>query len=409
MEFQLLAPSKEFETLPQDHLICVQDKFKEIKKIKNFNVFSSNFIGILVLSALIFSISLEESNAQSVASVLDKTPKVLIENLNEDVSLPSWHLEEGQTMYVNIINSNAVSEKKIDVIKNAILSHVVTVRTSSSPSGEEGLTYYMGWQGALNKASEELTQFTIPKNIEIIDSSITEAQISIVLSTEKNLNGYTGYAWLTSNDDQILKSIIKIYDVNDLTERDLASITRHEFGHALGLPHSSLPDDLMFNLIHTQYPYISDYHITSLRTIYGDQDSGDAELFTLPQFKQIAKVKISGTIKDYQLGTLVTVKITAPDGSVQELPVLTPTDDFTVFYLLDHSSVTGEYSVDVLYDGSVVGTNSFSVIEKEPQNETNGSKHASIIPVLDNGGWPEDVKWKRYQKIDGAWTFVGYE
>ena len=41
-------------------------------------------------------------------------------------------------------------------------------------------------------------------------------------------------------------------------------------------------------------------------------------------------------------------------------------------------------------------------------NRSNGSKYASIIPTLDNG-WPNDVKWKRYHKINGTWAFVGYE
>jgi len=407
--------SKKFENTFKSNFTNIQYKFKEIKKVKNNNsIFSSTFLATLVLSILIFSASLEESNAQSAASVLDKTGStVIIENLMEDnnPASPSWHLEEGQIMYVNIINSNAISEKKIDIVKNAILSQqVANVQASTnSPNDYRGFTYYVGWEGALNEASKEPTQYPIPKNFEITESSNIKTQISIVLLTESNSRGYTGYTWLTSSDDQILKSTINIYDVNDLTDSDLATIVRHEFGHAIGLLHSSLPDDLMHNVINTSYPYIFDSHIDSLRTIYGGQDSGAAEIFTLPSYKQTAQIKISGIIKDYKLDTFVTVKITDTSNAVNTISVMAqPDDSYTVFYLLNHDSVIGGYSVVIWYNQSVVDVASFSVIDKEQKNEINGSEYASVTTSLDNGGWPQDVKWKRYHKISGTWELVEY-
>jgi len=377
--------------------------------------FSTTFVITLVLSILIFSTFLEESYAQSVESIIQENTEstVMIENLmGDNPALPSWHLEEGQIMYVNVINSNAISEKKIDIVKNTILSQqVVNVQASTdSPNDYRGFTYYVGWEGALNEASKEPTQYPIPKNFEIIESSNIEPQISIVLLTTSSSRGYTGYTWLTLSDDQILKSTINIYDVNDLTDSDLATIVRHEFGHAIGLLHSSSPDDLMHNVINTSYPYIFDSHIDSLRTIYGGQDSGAAEIFTLPASKQTAQIKISGIIKDYKLDTFVTVKITNPSGAVNKISVMAqPDDSYTSFYLLNHDSGVGEYSVEIWYNQSVVDVASFSVIDNEQKNEINGSKYASVTAGLDNGGWPEDVKWKRYHKINGTWELVEYE
>jgi len=415
LSFQLLTFfSKKFKHSTPCDFNDIRGKLKKIKKVKNKNVFSPTLVITLILSILIFSTYFEESNAQSVESVQENTDStVIIENFEDrNGARPYWRLEEGQTLYVNIVNSGIVSEKKIDVIKNAILSQeVVRIQKSHSLNGgEEVLVYHVGWLGALNMASEESTQFIIPKNLEIIESRSGEGQILILLSEDRNSKGYTGYTWLESNDDQILKSIIKIYGVNDLTDRSLASITRHEFGHALGLNHSSLPGDLMFNVISTSFPYISDSHIVSLRTIYGVEDSGHTGLFSIPLYKQIVNVKISGMI-EYERGTFVTVKITDPDGSVQEKYVKVSTDGlYSVFYHLNHDSVAGKYFVEVWYNQAVVDATSFSVIGKEQQkNEINGSKYASMVQNLDNGGWPQDVKWKRYHKINGAWEFVGYE
>lgn len=406
--------SKKFEHSTQSDFNDIQVKLKKPKKDKNENVFSPILVITLVLSILIFSTFFEESNAQSAELIQENTGStVIIENLMEDnnPASPSWHLEEGQIMYVSIINSNAISEKKIDVVKNAILSQQVAhvQASTNTPNDYRGFTYYVGWEGALNEASKVPTQYPIPKNFEIIESSNIETQISIMLLTASNSRGYTGYTWLTSSDDQIVKSTIIIYDVNDLTDSDLATIVRHEFGHAIGLLHSSLPDDLMHNVINTSYPYIFDSHIDTLRTIYGGQDYGAAEIFALPAHKQTAQIKISGIIKDYKLDTFVTVKITDTRSNVNKISVMPqPDNSYTVFYLLNHDSVIGGYSVEIWYNQSVVDVASFSVIDKEQKNEINGSNYASVTTGLDNGGWPQDVKWKRYHKVSGTWELVEY-
>ena len=42
----------------------------------------------------------------------------------------------------------------------------------------------------------------------------------------------------------------------------------HEFGHALGLAHSTAPEDLMYPTIETNFPYISECDIDAMKALY---------------------------------------------------------------------------------------------------------------------------------------------
>ncbi|MDE1767724.1 MAG: matrixin family metalloprotease, partial [Thaumarchaeota archaeon] len=67
---------------------------------------------------------------------------------------------------------------------------------------------------------------------------------------------------------------ITIYDANKLTDNQLATIVRHEFGHALGLPHAIDPQDLMHATIQTDYPYISECDIDAVQSLYDNTTTG---------------------------------------------------------------------------------------------------------------------------------------
>jgi predicted Zn-dependent protease len=97
-----------------------------------------------------------------------------------------------------------------------------------------------------------------------------EGDIVIRLSHLKDPDGYSGYTKIFVDDEnhQILKSDVTIYNVDNLSDVELATIVRHELGHAFGLAHSTAPEDLMYPTIETNYPYISPCDIDALVGLY---------------------------------------------------------------------------------------------------------------------------------------------
>ena len=71
-----------------------------------------------------------------------------------------------------------------------------------------------------------------------------------------------------TDENQILKSSITIFNADNLSDSQLSTISRHEFGHAIGLAHSSAPEDLMYPTIETDFPFISDCNISAIIYLY---------------------------------------------------------------------------------------------------------------------------------------------
>ncbi len=78
---------------------------------------------------------------------------------------------------------------------------------------------------------------------------------------------------LEVDNNKIAKAVITIYDINSLSNKDLSSIIRHEFGHAIGLGHSISSDDLMHDIIGNQYAYISKCDIDAIDELYNGNES----------------------------------------------------------------------------------------------------------------------------------------
>ena len=203
----------------------------------------------------------------------------LIQNLKGDTvnTWLSWHLLKDYPLIVNIIGGEKLSQDKMDAIKNAILStESISVDDSLLHKGPQGSasTYYKGWAGALDAISSDPTRYNIPSKFNVISSTNGVGDIVIKLVPEEDTDGYSGFTKSISDQNQILKSTITIYAVDNLTPSKLGAITRHEFGHALGLAHSSAPEDLMHATIQTEYPYISECDVDTIISLYnGSQNS----------------------------------------------------------------------------------------------------------------------------------------
>ncbi len=202
----------------------------------------------------------------------------LIQNLQGDTvnTWVAWNIANGRIIHIHVTNTANVPQNLIDAIKNAILStQTVTIDDSLTGKGPKGSSsvYYVGWEGAVENASAAPTKRYIPQQFDINGSPDGVGDIEIILTNDINPDGYSGYTRSIVDGNEILKSKITIFKVNTLDPDRLSSIIRHEFGHAMGLGHSTATEDLMSPML-PDYPYISSCDVDTLKGLYnGDQNS----------------------------------------------------------------------------------------------------------------------------------------
>jgi len=208
------------------------------------------------------------------------TSKYVTENLRGDTidTWKFWNIIPGSALTVNIVNSELLDDDKILIIKDAITSYetilIDDALTHKGPKGTSS-TYYLGWTGSLKNAAELYpTKYPIPNNFDIIESKRGEGDIIILLSKLKDTDGYSGFTKSTVDGNEILKTSITIYDVNNLSENQLSTLVLHEMGHAMGLAHSTAPEDLMAPVITTNFPYISECDIAAIAALYNGEIQG---------------------------------------------------------------------------------------------------------------------------------------
>jgi len=256
---------------PKLELKLVSSEINKIKKqtMKNYHA-TLMFIGLVTAMILTSFFLIENTLFQNDELTLKS--KYFTENLKGDTmhTWKYWNLIDDQPLYVNIVNVDSFEKEKIQVIKDAILSKEKIIVENEGLN----LPYYKGWLGALTIAGEKPSLHNLPQKIEIISSADEAGDVVIYLETISDEDGITGFTKSTVEDDKILKSRITIYDVDSLSNENLSTITRHEFGHALGLAHSTAVEDLMHPTINLELPYISECNIEALMSLYDGLDSG---------------------------------------------------------------------------------------------------------------------------------------
>ena len=230
-------------------------------------------LGILIaIPFLLFSVFSSDLDSSFVTNDGVMKSGYVIQNLKGDTidTFHSWNIPKERTLYINIVNPNVIDNDKVQIIRDAILSEK-TVSLDDSlfhkalPGSQS--TYFLGWSGALKQASQTATKFTIPTSFSINEGS-TNGDIAVILSTLESPDGYSGFTRSIVENNQILKSTITIYKADQLSSAELETITRHEFGHAVGLIHSSDPYDLMHPTIETNYPFISNCDVSAITHLY---------------------------------------------------------------------------------------------------------------------------------------------
>ncbi len=237
---------------------------------------------LTLLPVLFLLIIFSGLGSQLYDSVNDSTgsfqSKYFVENLRGDslVTWKSWRLVE-PTMNVNLIVPNNIPEEKANIVIEAISSmEAIEIDDSLVKNGPAGSTslYYLGWKGALNDVNNKKinTEYVLPLDFNIMNSSRGEGDIIVTLSNLKDTDGFTGYTKSIIDGNEILKSFITIYDTANLSNEQLATIARHEFGHALGLGHSTAPEDLMAPTIDMTYPFISECNVAAMIDLYNGNE-----------------------------------------------------------------------------------------------------------------------------------------
>ncbi len=202
----------------------------------------------------------------------------VIQNLQGDTvnTWVAWNIENGRTIHVHVTNAANVPQNMIDAVKDAILStKTVSIDDSLTGKGPKGTssTYYVGWGGAATEAYLQPTKRYVPQKFDVSGSPDGVSDIEIILTNDVSPDGYSGYTKSLADGNEILKSKITIYKADKLDADRFEAIIRHEFGHALGLAHSTATEDLMSPML-PDYPYISSCDIGAIKGLYdGDKQS----------------------------------------------------------------------------------------------------------------------------------------
>ena len=174
---------------------------------------------------------------------------------SEDILITAPWNSNYNTIKVAIINEAGLTENKISVVKLAIDSEISYSRG--------GHTYFEGWTAALQ--SIDLTRNAEKFKISEYDNeNNVTADITIKLLTTQDPN-YSGFTKPTIVENKMKQASIRIYNSNNITTIQLENLVRHEFGHALGLGHSTDENSIMYDLIESEPKLITACDLDGLK------------------------------------------------------------------------------------------------------------------------------------------------
>lgn len=260
----------------------ITDEYKEKQsstKKKYFAITLALVSIIVIFSGSFFFTNIMDSQDYLVNGK-PMSSNYLIQNLKGDTvdTWISWKKADGGLFHVHVLDSQHATKERLDAILDVIMSQQeIELDDSLTQKGPKGTssTYYAGWYGALNSITDD-TKFNIVKNLHFhVDDDVATGDIQIILTDLSNPDGYSGYtkSIVDEANHQILKSTITIYNIDEIGLENLKTILRHELGHGFGLAHSTAPEDMMYPVISTNYPYISDCDLDAISFLYDGGES----------------------------------------------------------------------------------------------------------------------------------------
>jgi lipopolysaccharide export LptBFGC system permease protein LptF len=260
----LVSSAKNYSSQSLKNTYEMLEKNKKIKDRKNLQLNKKYLIPLAMVCILLIGISVLYPNPQPKRIGLGS--EYLIENVKGEkiITWTAWNLVEGDPFHIQVLASPEVTPERLKVIEDDVLSNeTVTV-------GD--LKYYKGWAGAFAAMSPLNHTLVIPSHFDVTESNTGSGNIVIKLSSLENADGYMGYTKSIADgtQHQILKSDITIYNVDKISNDELAIILRHELAHGFGLGHADDENDLMFPNVqaYAPYGYISECDVEAMTGLY---------------------------------------------------------------------------------------------------------------------------------------------